>query len=376
MCPGGDSRTDDTHCDRLISRVKGLVHPPVSPTRQSRIAVFCRTDDLNAEKCRSDPSCSSCVQHPAAQHTYRGVRRRLRRASPLWLLTTLGPDATALLLGELCLRRRVPAQLDQDRQSLVGRGRADPAYALVWLVHVSERELNPHALDLQLCDLKRKADSKRAGQRPDDVCPRGTCALTTRLAVGWGVPDLYRRSPTIHLRVIVFTCGNSNASSRRRGRRGGGASTRRRCPGTTRCCATGDARHVRGRRSRPPATAHPDPQLPAADTTFGACRGLVAWLMSILTGTAADVPAGAVMTVVPRHGLIGAVGWPTCAWTGPGGWPPTRSAFCSACRPSGRRPTFRPDGALSGWTLASVRRVTPGRCKAYGVAHPLRVPAR
>ena len=121
LCPGGDSRTDDTHCDRLISRVKGLVHPPVSPTRQSRIAVFCRTDDLNAEKCRSDPSCSSCVQHPAAQHTYRGVRRRLRRASPLWLLTTLGPDATALLLGELCLRRRVPAQLDQDRQSLVGR---------------------------------------------------------------------------------------------------------------------------------------------------------------------------------------------------------------------------------------------------------------
>jgi DNA-binding FadR family transcriptional regulator len=38
-----------------------------------------------------------------------------------------------------------------------------------------------------------------------------------------------------------------------------------------------------------------------------------------------------------------------------------------------RRPTFRPDGALSGWTLASVRRVTPCRCKAYGVAHPLRV---
>ena len=80
-------------------------------------------------------------------------------------------------------------------------------------------------------------------------------------------------------------------------------------------------RTPRPRSAKPtPATAHPDPQLPAADTTFGACRGLVAWLMSILTATAADLLAGAVMTVVPRHGLIGAVGWPTCAWTGPDGW--------------------------------------------------------
>ncbi len=121
----------------------------------------------------------------------------------------------------------------------------------------------------------------------------------------------------------------------------GSSSTRRRCPGTTRCCATGDARHVRGRRSRPRATAHPDPQLPAADTTFGACRGLVAWLMSILTATAADVLPGAVMTVVPRHGLIGAVGWPTCAWTGPDGG---RRRAPPSARPAGRRAGVRPSG--------------------------------
>ena len=121
----------------------------------------------------------------------------------------------------------------------------------------------------------------------------------------------------------------------------GSSSTRRRCPGTTRCCATGDARHVRGRRSRPPATAHPDPQLPAADTTFGACRGLVAWLMSILTGTAADVLAGAVMTVVPRHGLIGAVGWlraPGQAQMG------GRRRAPPSARPAGRRAGVRPSG--------------------------------
>ena len=57
-------------------------------------------------------------------------------------------------------------------RGLAVRVQADPVDALVWLVRVSERELNPHAAELRLCDLSAKAVSNRAGQSPT-MCPRG-----------------------------------------------------------------------------------------------------------------------------------------------------------------------------------------------------------